>query len=78
MRHQVEDVFFHIGRGGGNPVDLALADHFGEGDAELARAHGAGDGNHHFSAAIEVLFITLGRVESFAGVEMFEIGLQKL
>ncbi len=49
---QVEDVFFHVGARRTDRVDLILTDHFGEGEAQLSAAHGAGQGYEHFAILI--------------------------
>jgi len=75
---EIEDVFFEIGAGGANGVDLVLANHFGERDAEFGGAHGAGHGQKHFSALIEVAAIGFGGVHDDGGVEVAEVALDEL
>ena len=58
-------------------MDLVLADHFGEGDAEFGGAHGAGHGQKHFAALIEVAAIGFGRVHDDGGVEVTEVVLDE-
>ena len=68
--HEIEDVLFQIRSRTGNDTDLVLPDHFGEGKTEFARAHGAGEGNEHFAAAVDQLAVAVGRVDQCGGVEV--------
>ena len=67
---EIEDVFFKIGAGAGDAVNLVLADHFGEGEAELRGAHGAADGDKHFAAVGEMNVIGFRGVDEGSGIEM--------
>ena len=49
---------------------LPCADHLGERQAELGRAHRAGQGDEHLAAVVEVRCVTLGRVDERRGVEV--------
>ena len=59
---KVEDVFFEVGAGADDAVDFSLADHFSEGNAQLGRAHGAGEGHEHDASLIEVAGVGFGGV----------------
>ncbi len=74
---EVEDVFLEIGAGAADAVNLVLADHLGEREAELGGAHGAADGDEHFAAGGEVLVVAFGRVNQRGGVEMAIVVLDK-
>ena len=77
VRDEVEDVFFEIRAGAADAVNLVLADHFGERKAELGCAHGAADGDEHFSAGGEVLVVGFGGVDEGGSVEMAIVVLDK-
>ena len=68
--HQVEDVLLEVGAGAADGVHLVLADHLGERQAELGRAHGAGERHQHLAALVEVAHVGIGRVHERRGVEM--------
>ncbi len=70
VRHEVEDVFFEVGAGAADAVNLVLADHLGERQAELGGAHGAGDGDEHFAARSKVRDIAICCVNKGCGVEV--------
>ena len=59
VRDQVVHVLFQIGPGAANPVDFALANHLGQGEAQLGGTHGARDRDQHFASLIQVVPITL-------------------
>jgi len=77
VRDEVEDVLFEIGAGGADGVDFVLTNHLGEGQAELGGAHGAGHGQEHFAALIEVETIGFGRVDDDRGIEVTEVVLDE-
>ena len=70
VRHEVEDVLLEIGAGAADGVDLVLADHLGEREAELGGAHGAGERHQHLAALLEVAPVGVGRVDERRGVEV--------
>ena len=70
MGDEVENVFFKVGAGAADAVNLVLADHLGERQAQLGGAHGAGDGDKHFAAVGKVLVVGFGGVNQGCGVEM--------
>ena len=70
VRDQVEDVFLQVGTGAADGVNLALADHLGERQAQFGRAHGAGEGHEHLPALVEVAHVSIGRIDERHGVEM--------
>jgi len=51
-------------------VDFVLTNHLSEGDAELGRAHRAGESDHHFPASVNVRDVSVGRVFNYGGVEV--------
>ena len=59
-----------IGAGAGDGVHFVLPNHFRERNAELGRAHRAGERDHHFPAGVEMRDVSLGRVFQNGGVEM--------
>ena len=67
---EIEDVFLEIGAGAGDGVNLVLADHLGEGKAQLGGAHGAADGDEHFAAGGEQIVVGFGRVDEGGGIEV--------
>jgi hypothetical protein len=54
-------------------VDLLLANHLRQRDAELRGAHRAGEGDHHAAASVEMVPIRHGGVVQRCGVEMPEV-----
>ena len=78
MGDQVENVFFQIRTGAGDQMHLVLADHFGQGQAEFGRAHGAAEGDHHATALVQVRHVTLRRVHERGGIEMPVMMLDEL
>ena len=70
VRHQVEDVLLQVGAGAADGVNLPLADHLGERQAEFGRAHGAGQRHEHLPAVVEVAPVSIGRVDERHGVEV--------
>ena len=55
MGHEVEDVLFQIGAGAADSVDLTGADHLRQRQADLGRAHRAGERHQHLPAALQVV-----------------------
>jgi hypothetical protein len=78
MRHEVEDVFLEVGAGAADGVDLALPDHLGQRDAELRRAHRAGERQEHHAALIEMAGPGFGRVPHGGGVEVAVVAVDEL
>ena len=70
VRDEVEDVLLEIRARAADRVDLAAADHLGERQAELGRAHGAGERDEHLAAAVDVLHVGIGGVDEGGAVEM--------
>ncbi len=75
MGHQVEDVLLQVGPGADDEVDLVLADHLGEGEAQLRGAHGPAQGHHHLAALLQEHPVALGGVHQGGGVEVAEVVL---
>ncbi len=75
---EVEDVLLEVGAGADDGVDLVLADHLGEGEAELGGGHGAGEGDEHLAAGLQVGLVALGGVDEGGGVEVAVVVGQKL
>src|SRR5205085_10918715 len=67
---KIEKVLLQIRAGAGNGVDFFLTNHLGERNAELGRAHRAGESDHHFAATIEVRGVSVGGVLDHGGVEV--------
>jgi hypothetical protein len=67
---EIVKIFFEIGAGATDGVDLVAANHFGERQADLGGAHGAGKSEEHFSAAREELGVGFGGVNDDGSVEM--------
>ena len=70
MRDEVEDVLLEIRARAADRVHLVAADHLGERQAELGRAHGARERDEHLPAAVEVLHVGIRRVDERRAVEM--------
>ena len=70
VRDQVENVFFEVGAGPADRVNLLLADHLGERQTEFGRAHRAGQRHEHLPALVEVAPVSIGRVDERPGVEV--------
>ena len=70
MGDEIEDIFLEVGAGADDSVDLVLADHLGEGDAELGGGHGAGEGDEHLATGGEVGLVALGGVEQGGSVKV--------
>ena len=73
VRHQVEEVLFEVRAGAADAVDLALADHLGQRQAQLGRAHGAGEGHEHVAAAVQVRHVGVGGINEGGTVEVPEM-----
>src|SRR5690606_17127024 len=70
VRDEVEEVFFEVGAGTRDDVDLVLPDHLGEREAEFGRAHGAGERDEHPAARVEVGDVAVSGVHERGGVEV--------
>ncbi len=70
VRDEVEDVLLEIRARAADRMDLAAADHLGERQAELGRAHGARERHEHLPAGVEVPHIGIRRVDERRAVEM--------
>ena len=77
VRDEVEDIFFKIGAGAADAVNLVLADHLRKRKTKLGSAHGARDGDKHLAARGEMIDVTLGRVHQRRGIEMTIVMLDK-
>jgi hypothetical protein len=75
---EVEDVLLEVRARAADAVDLVLADHLGERDAELGRAHRARERHEHRAAAVHELRVALGRVDERRGVEVAEVVADEL
>ena len=60
---EVKYVLLEVGAGADDGVHLAFANHVREGNAELGRGHGPGEGDHHFATGLEVILVALGGIE---------------
>ena len=67
---EVVEVFLEIRAGAGNRMDLALADHLRQRQAELATAHGAREAHQHGLARLHVLDVGLCRIHQGGGIEV--------
>ena len=77
VRDEVEDVFFEVGARAADGVHLALANHLGERDAQLRRAHRARQRHHHRSARLEVRDVGERGVVERRGVEVAVVPLDE-
>ena len=75
--HEVEDVFFQVGAGAADAVNLVLADHLGQRQAQLGGTHGAANGDEHLAARGQQVFVSFGGVNQRRGVEMAIMVLDK-
>jgi len=74
---EIEQILFQIGGRAADGVDFVLTDHLGQGNAQLAGAHGSGHGEKHLAALGEQIVPGLGRVQGFAGVEVAKMGFHE-
>ena len=74
---EIEDIFFKIRAGAADAVNLVLADHFGERQAQFGGAHGAADGDEHLAAGGEQLVVGFSGIDQSRGVEMAIMVLDK-
>ncbi len=70
MSKQVEDIFFQIGRGTTDSVNLIVANHLGQRNADLRGAHGPCHGDHHLPALIDKRFVSLRGGQGLASIEV--------
>ena len=77
VRHQVEHVFFEIGAGAADAVDLAGADHLGQRDAEFGGAHRPCERHQHLAAGLQMLVVRLRRVDQRRGVEVQKVAIDE-
>ena len=75
---EVEDVFLKIRPSADDAVNFSLADHFSEGNAELGRAHGAGEGHEHDAALIEVACVGFRSVLESGSIEVAVVKVDEL
>jgi hypothetical protein len=59
-------------------LDLVLPDHLRQGEAELGGAHGAGEGDHHFSALVDMGAVAISGINYGRSIEMPEVMFEKL
>ncbi len=77
VRHEVEEILLEVGTGAADGVDLFLADHLGQRQAQLGGAHGAGQGHEHPAAVVEEGLVSVGGVDQGRGVEVAEVVAQE-
>ncbi len=77
VRHEVEDVFLEVGAGAADGVHLSLANHLGERDSQLRRAHRACERHHHRSTRLEVGDVGERGVVERRGVEVAVVALDE-
>ena len=77
VRDEVEDVFLEVGAGAADGVHLSLANHLGERDAQLRRAHRAGERHHHRATRLEVGDVGERGVVERRGVEVPVVALDE-
>jgi hypothetical protein len=77
MRDQIEHIFFQIGAGAADAVNLVLAYHLRQRKPQLGCAHGSADGHEHFAASGNVFVVGFGRVNQCGGIEMAIVVLDK-
>ena len=67
---EVEQVLLQVRARARDDVDVVAPDHLGEREPELGRRHGAGEGDEHLAAAVDVGAVRLGGVDERGGVEV--------
>ena len=78
MSHQIHDIFLQIGARAGDNLHLVPADHLGERDAQLGRAHRAAQRDHHLAAGVDMGFVSFRGVDQGRRVEMAVMMRDKL
>jgi hypothetical protein len=78
VRDEVEEVFFEVGTGAADSVNLARADHVRERETELRRAHRTGERDEHPTGLVEVPNVGVSGVLQSGGVEVAEVGVDEL
>ena len=78
VRHEVKDVFFKIGSRTNDAVDFSLANHLGERNAQLGRAHRASECHEHDTALVQVPRIGLCGVSESGSVEVAIVEVDEL
>ena len=78
MRDEVEQVFLKVRSRTRNDLHLILPDHLRQAQPQLRRRHRTGQRDHHLSAAVEMPFVTLGRVDQRRGIKMPVMMLDKI
>ena len=73
--HQVKNILFQVGAGADDEVHLILADHLGEGEAQLGGAHGPRQGDHHPPPLGQVDPVAFRGIHQGRGVEVPEMML---
>ena len=77
VRDEVEHVLFEIRARAADGVHLAAPDHFGQRDAELGRAHRAGQRDEHLAAGFEVRDVRVRRIFQDRRIEMTEVTIDE-
>ena len=76
--HQVHDILLQVGARAGDNLHLVPADHLGERDAQLGRAHRTAQRNHHLAAGVDMGFVSFRGVDQGRRVEMAVVMRDKL
>ena len=75
--HKVHDVLLQVGSCTGNDINLALPDHFCQGNTQFCSAHRTRQGYHHFTSFEQVLFVAFGSINKGSCIEMTVVVLNE-
>ena len=70
VRYEVVNVLFKVRTRAANRVHFVLANHLGEREAELRRAHRAGESDKHLPAARQMRVVRFGGIHHYRRIEM--------
>ena len=78
VRDEIVEILLEVRSGAANCVDLVLADHFREREADLGSAHGPTHGEKQPPARVEQGLPTACRIEYGSGIEMPKVAFEIL
>ena len=70
MGHQIVDIFFQVGPGAADRVDLALPNHLGQREAHFGAAHRPRHRQQHLTTFVDKGAVGFGGINERGGVEM--------
>ena len=78
MRHDIEDILLQIGSCANDAVDFSLANHLGEGNAQLRGAHGACKCHKHNAALIQMAGVGFSGILESSSIKVAVVKVDEL